>query len=172
MSIDLIVLPCVKGTARWSDIWHQWVQTLGPFRDCLGERPALCRLGSETPIAEQETLQIDGYYHFVLAAPSTLSLGVESNAGNYDEQGVVEDFGRNLSPEAIAGTVDCWRSAGFCYSLTTMGGRGEHEPGLFVALAAAVAETCRGHVIVMNDVFDLSIGVYSAQEFSRAAPRF
>jgi len=174
MSIDVDILPTIVETAQWGNLVDKLRQTLGtPKCDLLGEQPLLLELGSNRVLSDEERLEFDRSYYFVLPIPNTLSITVASNHGNVDEQEYLSDYGRNLTSNVIQILARQWQIASYSYGLTTMAGRSQFEPDLFVALAAVLADMCQGHVVVMNDdEFDVGVGVYTSNQFQLIQPKF
>lgn len=173
MSVDLDILPTALQLARWGDIKYVLKELLGPSEVLLEGHISLVELHSKTIVSECERLMLNSHYYFVLSTPNTLGLSVSPNKGNLDEHIYLEDFGRNLTPLATRSLVERWHAAGCIYAVTSMGGRSLLEPKIFVALATAIAYISKGYVIVMdNGIFDVSIGIYSAEQFKRVKPLF
>ncbi|HTK06037.1 MAG TPA: hypothetical protein VL485_02620 [Ktedonobacteraceae bacterium] len=179
MSIELWGFPTVEKPLSSKDIWEHLETLLGASAGrLLGEQPQLLHLGSHRVVQEDEMLTPDSYYSFHLAVPTTLSLGMSVNKKNsLDEQDFLEEYGRNLTPEKIQRLVEAWKAIGYTFSIITGAGRSPDEPLLFVCLAAALAFACEGYVINTGDYgyiqekYGLEIGVYTAEEFSRAIPK-
>ena len=170
MSVDLDIAPRQAGAFTWASLCRQWGQRLDTGgADMFGPHPQMCRIGSMTPVAEDERLMPPAHYFFRLAVPCTLSLSVSANKDDLDETLYLEDYGRNLDPARIAELAEQWRRVGHTYGISSGGGRSKVEPELFIALACSLADLCDGHVILMNDgVFDLGVGVYTPAQFSSA----
>jgi len=92
-------------------------------------------------------------------------LTVSPNHPNLDEQDYLEDYGRALEPEILEKLVSLWRSTGYNIGITSLGGRPKGELYIFRCLAIALANTCHGYIIVMNEVFGLDVGVYAPDVF-------
>jgi hypothetical protein len=178
MSIELKIFSTVTNIAYWGSIKKELYVLLSPTeQQLLGEHPSLLELGSKQKVADDAQLSLGGYYYLSLAIPNTLGIAVISKAEDFDEENLesdyLEDYGCNLELKELQILAERWRVARHFYGVTSMGGRSKHEPRLFVALATAIAYTCAGYVIVMNnDIFDLGVGVYEPEKFQHAEPRF
>jgi len=171
MSFDLEIMPLCAVPVTWGRVRDRWRERLGErARPWLGLRPRLLRLGKGTAIGDDEPLVpgLDGY--FELSGRSTLGLSASLNGPMMlDEHLYLEDYGRNLTPTETEDLAQQWRRVGYCFALTSGGGRPREEPAILIALACALAERCEGRIILMNDGYlDLDVGVYSPEHFERA----
>lgn len=171
MSVDLDIAPRRAGYISWTSLCRQWRQRLGDSSaDMLGPEPQLRHIKGSEPVAKGDLLVPTSHYYLTPAVPCTLSLSIMSNEGNLDETAYLDDYGRNLAPARLAELVEQWRQVGYCYEISSSGGRSSFEPQLFIALACAIADLCDGHIIVMNNGnFDLGVGVYTPTQFSAAS---
>lgn len=127
-------------------------------------------LSTDILIPDDNKLAPPLYAYAELSLPNTLGLSM-SKLEYTTEKDYLEDYGRNLSADQIKNYVEGWRSAGYLYELTSAAGRGKYELMLMIALAAAIAKSCNGYVIVMHgNFFSVDVGVYSPDEFSKAIP--
>jgi hypothetical protein len=190
MSIELLVFPTVQKTLYWKDIRVRLQALLGPSASrLLGEHPLLRHVRTHVMVGEDEALIPSNHYSFDLAFPNGLSLNVWSNKDTllkgislFEEQNYLEDYledlGQNLVPTTIPRLAALWRTIGYYYGLTAPAGRSPEASLLFVCLAAALADTCEGYIISMGDYgfleekYGLGVGVYTAEEFSRAILKF
>jgi hypothetical protein len=170
VSIDLDIAPMRAARVTWSPLLGAWRQRLGnEAAALLGSDPKLRVLGAGTPVAGDAALELPGHYSLDMAAPNTLSLSAMPSRNNLDEVEYLEDFARNLEPRETTALALSWREVGHYYEVSSGGGRSPSEPALLITLACALAGICDGRIIVMNDgVFDLGIGVYTAEQFAAA----
>lgn len=178
MSIDLDIFATAPELATWSQIRSKLQMLVSPTEQTtlLGNSPSLCEIGSNKEVVDNKPLSI-GHYYLSLPTDNTLGIGVISKTEDFEEESLeldyLEDYGRNLELEEIEILAKRWRKADYYYGIETWGGRSKPEPRLFVALAAAIAYSCNGYVVVMNEnIFDLGIGVYRPEQFQYAEPRF
>jgi len=174
VSIDLDVLATTPELICWGNLKKRLQELLSPVElEFLGENPALLHLGSNRVLAEDEKLSLNNSYYLSLAIDNTLSITVMPNEGNLNELEYLEDYGRNLEPEDVGRLAARWQAAGHYYDITSLAGRSKPEPRLFIALVTAVAYSCFGCVIVMNDdILDLKVGVYTPGYFQNAQSKF
>jgi hypothetical protein len=174
MSIDLDILATVPELICWGNVKNKLQKLLSPAEGkILGEHPALLHLGLNKAVGEDERLSLNSSYYLSLTIANTLSITVMPNEGNLDELEYLEDYGRNLEPGEIETLAKRWRTARHYYGICSLGGRSQPEPKLFVTLATAIAYSCVGYVIVMNnDIFDLGVGVYTPEQFRHTQPKF
>lgn len=170
MSIDLDIAPLRATRVTWGPLLRAWRQRLGDEAAALlGPDPKLRVLGAGASVAEDATLEPPAHYYLDLAAPNTLSLSAMPNTNDLDEVEYLEDYARNLEPRDATALALAWREVGYCYEVSSGGGRSPREPALFITLACALADMCDGRIIVMNDgIFDLGVGVYTAEQFASA----
>jgi hypothetical protein len=178
MSIDLKVFPTIPDLATWGDIKRQLYRLMSSVdKEFLGENPFIVESGSQRKVADNEQLALCNHYYLSLAIPNTLSISVISKAEDIDEENLeldyLEDYGCNLDSKEVQTLSERWRVARYFYNITSFGGRSQPEPRILIILATAIAYTCSGYIVVTNNnLFDLSIGVYTSEEFQHTKPRF
>ncbi|MFP4346514.1 MAG: hypothetical protein ACLFU8_17650 [Anaerolineales bacterium] len=170
MSIDVDVIPTLSTVVCWEEVESRLRENLGAAAArLLGEAPQLYALGSDELQMPDDPLSVEGVYYLNLGVQNTLGLSAMSNSSDVDELLYLEDYGRNLDPETLPALAERWREAGHYYAITSFAGRGPEELHILRALAAALAETCRGYVVLMHDwIFDLDVGIYTPEEFKGA----
>lgn len=169
MSIDIDILPLRSDLITWDKLRRAWSQRLGTDVMLLGSSPVMRRLGSNVIVDPGEPLQPSSQVYFELAVPNTLSLVVSPNMDGLDEAEYLADYATNLTPAQMAPLVTAWQKIGWTFALTSFGGRSPQEPTLLRTLACALADLSAGRVILMHrDVFDLDVGVYTAEQFAMA----
>jgi hypothetical protein len=172
--IDLDVFSTVPTIICWGDLKDRLYELLGPWGSLLlGENPRLMDLKTQKAMEIRVPLSLEKSYYFDLPVQSTLCFSVMPNEGNLNEVEYLEDYGRNLKSDFTHILAERWQTAGHYYGISSFGGRSEHESRIFVALATAIAEACKGYVILMNDgIFDLHVGIYTPEKFRYAIPKF
>lgn len=178
MSIDLCVFPTSPENFCWGELKNKFLELLiFEDRQRLGDI-SLRQLGSNEIVLEKENIDFlpnenHNYYYLSSDIPNTLGMNIRENEQNYvSELDMLEDFGRNLDAATIQTLVQKWKSVGYVYGVTSMGGRSKWEPPLFIALATAIAYLCEGYVIVMSNDFTLDVGVYTPSIFQQAKMKF
>jgi hypothetical protein len=132
------------------------------------EQLELHRLRTDETAGLADQLALGEFYTLHLSGPCTISISAHSNEPYLNERDYLEDYGRDLDPAYIDSLVTIWRSAGYHFGITTMGGRPKGELEIFCYLAIAVAHACAGYVIVM-EALGIPIGVYSPDDFRQLA---
>jgi hypothetical protein len=169
LSIDIDVLPLRPELITWDELSRAWARRLGADVALIGISPVMRRLGSKAVVSPGEPLAPSSQTYFELAVPSTLALAVSPNTDGVDEAEYLTDYARNLTPVEIEPLVAGWAKIGWTLSLTSFGGRSPQEPTLLRALACSLADLTSGRVVLLHrDVFDLDIGVYTADQFAMA----
>jgi hypothetical protein len=168
VSVDIDVAPLRPVSITWAALRRSWSERLGTDATLLlGSPPRLRRIGADAIVADDETLTPSSPMYFELATPNTLSVTVTLNKDSLDEFKYLCDYARNVADQDIAILVEAWQKVGWTCGLTSLGGRSSREPTLLRSLACAVADLCDGRIILMHrDIFDLDVGVYTAQQFA------
>lgn len=169
MTIDLDVIPRSPSLFKWGEL-KRMIQrcTLNEEAERLvGNVTDLCDFRTKRSLNETDAIQCPGYYFFQLAKASTLSMSIEANTGDQEDSEYLDDVARNMAPEAKEPLLKQWEKAGFLISISSFGGRPKGESEVMIQIARCIAVLTNGLVAVKeNGVFDQSVGVYSAEEFS------
>jgi hypothetical protein len=179
MSLDVDIIPSTQEFFTWGELRDKLTNCqldAGP-RQLLGGNPQLADVGTKKIVDISERLTPYRFLYFKLAGDNTLGFDITSNGPKektyLDEQAYIDDYARNLSQEKKNDIASRWYEVGFGCSVITSGGRAKDEPPLFLAVAVAIAELCRGFVLVKdNGRFSLPVGCYTAEEFRDAKPLF
>jgi hypothetical protein len=176
MSIDVEIIPTVPKLFTWGALKASLVATQlsKPARALIGESPQLVDLRTKQRVADNLPLDPKGFYAFEFREGSTLAFDIDRNADCYtNEEEYLQDFGRNLDTNTIEQLAKVWKEIGISYQLESYAGRHRHEPEVFVAVAAIVADLCSGRIIVKDsDLFSVPVGIYSAAQFRDARATF
>ncbi|PSB19176.1 hypothetical protein C7B65_12945 [Phormidesmis priestleyi ULC007] len=171
MSIEVDIIPTSNRAIVWSDLQSQLL--LHPLADeartLLGQTPVLLELGTNQQVEGKQALLPTKYYHFQLAHSNALTLSCERNSETYtNEQEYLEDFGRNLDSNLRAYISRCWAEVGYGYTVGSAGGRAKGEVILLAALAKDIASLSDSFIVIKEaGLFNLSVGVYSPDQFSQ-----
>ena len=170
MSVDLIVIPQISELLFWSTIKTRFQSLITEAeKEAIGDISLIkSQAGLKEFIQDNHQLSSLGSYSLRLKIPCTLGIGLFLNEDDNMALDFLEDYGRNLEAETIKTLATSWQELNYSYEITSSGGRSRIECSLFVALTCAIASECNGFVIVMDDVFDLEIGVYKPEQFKLA----
>lgn len=170
MSIDIDIAPLRSTPIVWQNVVERWGHYLGSSAgQLLGDHPSLIHIGNRLVVPAEQCLTPPMHCSLQLAHPNTLALSVASNLSNLDEVDYVEDYGQNLEAKERGLIARLWHDVAYHLSLSSGGGRTVEEPVMLRSLATAIAELCDGRIFLMHSgVFDLKVGVYTAQQFARA----
>ena len=170
MSVDLIVIPTVSEFLFWDKIKTRFQRIITPEeKEAIGDISFIkFRAGFKEVIEDNHQLSSIGVYSLRIKIPCTLTISLFLNEDENTALDFLEDYGRNLEAETIKTFAASWKELNYSYQITSFGGRSRIECSLFVALTSAIASKCNGYVMVMENVFDLEIGVYKPEQFKLA----
>lgn len=170
MSIEIEIFATTQTLFTWAEL-RTTRQEINRDFDYLPRFDARLRmLGTDQIVEDSETLMLRKPVYLDLGFDNTLSLMRAPNS-NLNERDFLEDYGTNLDQETIEEFISAWKRAGYYYVITSMAGRCKYELDMAITLATSVARLCSGGILVLYpDVFTLSYGVYTPEQFIKAKP--